>query len=54
MISAIGEDEFGEKIIKYLNDNKINTENIQIKKEYVRKFIIYPSVYGFNFICILI
>tara|TARA_R110001592_G_scaffold119352_2_gene322336 strand:+ start:734 stop:1624 length:891 start_codon:yes stop_codon:yes gene_type:complete len=34
MISAIGEDEFGEEIIKYLNDNKINTENIQIKKEF--------------------
>ncbi|WP_339660333.1 carbohydrate kinase [uncultured Polaribacter sp.] len=34
MISAIGEDEFGEEIIKYLNNNKINTENIQIKKEF--------------------
>lgn len=34
MISAIGEDEFGEGIMKYLNDNKINTENIQIKKEF--------------------
>jgi len=34
MISAVGEDEFGDEIIKYLNDNKINTKNIQIKNEF--------------------
>lgn len=34
MVSAIGQDEYGQKIIAYLNENKVNTENIQIKKEF--------------------
>lgn len=34
LISAIGEDEFGTEILKYLKDNKINTDNIQVKKEF--------------------
>lgn len=34
IISAIGQDEYGEKLIEYLNENKINTENVQVKKEF--------------------
>jgi fructokinase len=34
MVSAIGQDEYGQKIIEYLNENRVNTENIQIKKEF--------------------
>ncbi|AOW16874.1 carbohydrate kinase [Polaribacter vadi] len=34
MVSAIGQDEYGQKLIEYLNQNKVDTENIQIKKEF--------------------
>ncbi|OAD46626.1 carbohydrate kinase family protein [Polaribacter atrinae] len=34
MISALGEDNFGQKIIEYLKDNKVNTNHIQIKKQF--------------------
>lgn len=34
MVSAIGQDKYGQKLIEYLNQNKVDTENIQIKKEF--------------------
>ncbi|WP_298948593.1 carbohydrate kinase [uncultured Polaribacter sp.] len=34
MVSAIGQDEYGQKLIEFLNKNKVNTDNIQIKKEF--------------------
>jgi fructokinase len=34
MVSAIGQDGYGQEIIEYLNKNKVSTENIQIKKEF--------------------
>jgi len=34
MISAVGHDEAGKKLIEYLNSNKINTEYVQIIHEY--------------------
>lgn len=34
MVSAIGQDDYGHKLIEFLNKNKVNTENIQIKKEF--------------------
>ncbi|QNM85358.1 carbohydrate kinase [Polaribacter pectinis] len=34
MISAVGDDKPGEKLIEYLVENNVNTEHIQTKKEY--------------------
>lgn len=34
MISAIGADVWGEKLLHYLNDNNINTEHVQILHKY--------------------
>ena len=34
MISALGEDNYGQKIIKYLQENKVKTNHIQINKEF--------------------
>ncbi|APZ46338.1 carbohydrate kinase [Polaribacter reichenbachii] len=34
MISALGEDNYGQKIIEYLKENKVKTNHIQINKEF--------------------